>query len=265
MAKDDLNRFKFSMGLTAFEKANASPDKKMRIGGIVSTENLDKENEIILADGLDMKPFLQKGWYNDNHSKSTLGIIGYPEEAYIVNKGDKLPDGTIAKSKGWWAEGYLLPTEKGKEVFELARSLQGTGRSLGFSVQGNVQQRDVLNKNKVVKAVVKHVAITGCPVSNDTGLQVLCKSLTRVKEEMEKALDVGNAVDNPGPSPGQGFAARTESLEGCTKNTSYKGKKKKKKKKVTKSEAVQLILEAEPNLTLRTAQSVVDRAFNVKG
>lgn len=192
--------------LEAFEKAG--DDQPMRIGGIVSTAKLDKERERVLQEGLDFKPFLTSGFFNDNHSKSSADVVGYPTDAYFVRKGDRLPNGRLAKANGWWAEGYLLNTDKGRALWSLTKALSGAPRKLAFSIQGNVTERDEFDPTKVVKATVKHIAVTHCPMNTDTELHAL-----------SKALMAGSAISNPGASPGEGFALRAESLEGSPNDT----------------------------------------------
>jgi hypothetical protein len=195
--------FRVHCALTAFEKSGENDGLPMRIGGVVSTDELDQEDEVLVQQGLDFAPFLAKGWFNDNHSKSTLGILGYPTAAQFVRKGAVLPNGGTAGTNGWYAEGYLLNTEQGRQIWELAKALQGTPRQLGFSIEGSVRARDPRNPKRVTKAVVKHVAITHCPVNLGTELEVLAKALT-----------AGHGIDSSELSgPGNAGALRTESLD----------------------------------------------------
>lgn len=204
--------FKIYAPLEAFEKAG--DDNPMRIGGMVSTDRLDKEGERILQEGLDFNPFLNEGWFNDNHGRKTGDVVGYPTETKFVRKGEKLPNGKTSTTNGWWAEGHLVNTDKGREIWGLAQALQGTKRKLGFSIEGRVQQRDPRDPSRVTKAVVKHVAVTHCPVNTDTEL-----------ESLSKALMAGSSISNPGTSPGEGFALRGESLEGSPDHPTKKAKK----------------------------------------
>ena len=193
--------FKVFCEVAAFEKAG--DENPMRIGGIVSTDELDQDDERILQDGLDFSDFLTKGWFNDNHGKRTGDVLGYPTAAFLVKKGQQLPDNTIAKNRGWWAEGYLLNTPEGRQIWNLAQALEKAPRKLGFSIEGSVLSRDPKQPKTIRKAKVRHVAITHCPVNVGTSLRALAKALT-----------AGQAISNPGSSPGEGFPLRPESLEG---------------------------------------------------
>lgn len=194
--------FQFHVELTAFEKAG---DKHpMRIGGFASTDTLDSQDERVIQEGLDFGEFLSAGWYNDNHGKATSDVLGYPTAAQFVKAGQKLPNGRPADKSGWWTEGYLLNTEKGKQVWELATALSKSPRKLGFSIEGKVKERDRKSPNVIKRAVIRNVAITHCPVNRDTELVTLSKALTA-----GAAIDSGDL--NQGP--GDGGALRTESMD----------------------------------------------------
>jgi len=226
--------FAFDFDVEVFEKASAAAGKERRIGGIISTDHLDRQGEVLIAEGLDLDPFLSKGWFNDNHSPDTDGVVGYPEFAELRT----LPGGL---HKGWYVEGYLLKTDRATRIWDLAKDLQKHDRKLGFSVEGGITERDTNDSKKVRKAVVREVAITKCPVNVETALEVLVKSLS-----------AGSAGVNPGAVPGEGFALRTEALE---------AKKKKKKRRFRKSEAINLLMRANPRVTREHATKIIDYAL----
>ena len=197
---DAANQFRVHCEISAFEKGN---DKHpMRIGGIVSTDRMDLEDEKIIQRGLDFGDFLKRGWFNDNHGKGSTDVVGFPEGAKYVRKGTKLPNGKTAKRPGWWAEGYLLNTDKGRDLWQLAQSLQDTPRKLGFSIEGKVVERDETRAHVVKRANVRHVAITHCPVNVDTELEVLAKALTA-------GGSITGVANSPGGTPGDGAPLRT--------------------------------------------------------
>lgn len=232
--------FQFDIAAEVFEKAGEDESRERRIGGIVSTDHMDKQGEILIQDGLDFKPFLKGGWFNDNHSKATGdGLVGYPEFAELR----QLPGG----HKGWYVEGYLLKGHPPADsLWTVANSLQKSGRRLGFSVEGQILGRDARQPHIVRKAVVKEVAVTRCPVNGATNLDVLAKSLS-----------AGAAVANPGAAPGEGFPLRVESLESRVSRED-EDEKKKKRRRMTKSEAIELLMEMHPNVTRDFAERVVD-------
>lgn len=234
-----MNGFSFDFDVEVFQKA--SPDgQERRIGGIVSTDQLDRQSEILLQDGLDFGPFLKSGWFNDNHDSATDAVVGYPTMASIR----ELPDG----SKGWYVEGYLLKGhDRADRIWELANALQKTDRRLGFSVEGAIVERDRSNPKTVRKAIVREVAVTRCPVNEGTALQVLAK-----------ALSAGSAVADPGVAPGEGFALRKESLEGGEDEDE---KKKRKKRGFSKSEAVAYLRTLNKSLSAEKAEQIVEYAM----
>ena len=236
--------FKYEIPVSFFEKADAPQGQSRRIGGVVSTEDPDRQGEVVLSRALDFAPFLRSGWLNDNHSKATAeGILGYPETVAEFKKGDALPNGEVATSNGHWMEGYLLEGwEPADRVWELGKALQKTNRRLGYSVEGSIHRRigpkTVFKKaqdgkgkwvgNIVSKATVRNVAVTNCPVNINTGMEVLAKSLEALESAepdelearvavLEKAMTMGPPSTTPpeGPVAGEGAAAvhAKESLE----------------------------------------------------
>ena len=224
--------FQFEVPVTFFEKGEAGDGKRRRIGGIVSTEAPDRQNETVLADALVFDDFLKAGWFNDNHSRETDGIVGYPEATRKFKKGETLPNGEKAKHAGHWAEGYMLSTDRANRLWDLGKALQGTGRRLGFSVEGKILARTgpktIVKKGedgqpqwvgeRIAKAIVRNIAVTSCPVNTDTGLEILTKSLeafkgtdpddleTRVKV-LEKMMAMGHPIPGHkfnGPQSGEG-------------------------------------------------------------
>lgn len=208
--------FQFFAPLSFFEKASAPEGQKRRIAGVISTEKLDKQGEVIVQKGLDFTPFLREGWFNDNHSKKTTDVLGYPEDVKQFQKGERLPDGNVAEANCTWAEGYLLDTPDADKVWNLGRSLAKAGakRRLGYSIEGAVEKRTGPGNRVVAKAVVRNVAITNCPVGEGTRLEVLAKSL----DEVEKGVTMGDAspgtaVTGPKTGAGAGQVLAPESLE----------------------------------------------------
>lgn len=173
MAADD---FRIYCPLEAFEKSGE--ENPMRVGGIVSTDELDRQGERIVQEGLDFGDFLGTGWFNDNHGGKSTDILGYPTHAKLVKKGEILPNGKSSKTNGWWAEGYLLDTAEGRKVWGLSQALSKTPRKLGFSIEGKVGRRSDKDDSVILSARVRNVAITHCPVNVGTELQALAKALS---------------------------------------------------------------------------------------
>lgn len=253
--------FDFEMPLDVFEKADEEAGKRRRIGGLASVQTKDRQGEVLLQRGLDFSEFLSNGWFNDNHSKKTTDILGYPEATQFISKGSALPNGKKAKADGHWVEGYLLDTDKADEVWKLGQALQKTNRRLGLSVEGKILKRSGSSNDTVAQAKVRNVAITNCPVNTDATLDMLAKSLQAVEDsepdELEKTLGMGhpaNPGDAPvGPKTGEdaGQVLAPESLEDDEKNTEVLKKKKKKKvkKSLTEQDAKNWLANRLPNAT----------------
>lgn len=147
-------------------------EKKRPIGGVCSTERLDRQDESVLAKGLDFNEFVQHGYFNDNHKQDTAAILGVPHMAEL-RKGR------------WYTEGNLLHGyEPADKIWALAKALMksSTSRRLGFSIEGKVIDRGF--NNKILKAKIRHVAITNSPVNTDCTWDILAKSFG-TREEME--------------------------------------------------------------------------------
>lgn len=215
-------------GLSVWLDKSAPEGRQRRIGGLISTDNKDRQGEIVIQKGLDFSDFLNSGWFNDNHDKATDSPIGYPDAKTLrlVQKGEVLPDGRPAPGNGTWSEGYLLESQRGNKIWDLAQSLKKAGdeRRLGFSIEGSIQKRIGPDRKTIAKAKVRNVAITNCPVNTDTRMETLIKSLQAVEqcdtpEELWKALGMGTSggvlAQPAGPQTGEtaGQVLAPESLE----------------------------------------------------
>ena len=260
--------FKFELPIEVWEKAGSEPGKNRRIGGVISTQDKDRQGEVVLQRGLDFSEFLNHGWFNDNHSRETTGIVGYP---------DKVEKRTVNGRPSHYVEGYLLQGfPRSDEIWRLAQSLQKTNRRLGFSIEGSVVRREGLEGKIIAQAKVRNVAITNCPVNTSTGLEILAKSMMALEaegaarksatqpcwgadeccgtcetEDAQKALSAGQAVTDPGATPGQGFPLRVESME------------KKPKRHLSKAEAINWLQSRYPRLTKADAERIYRHAVSM--
>ncbi len=248
--------FSFEIECDVWQKSDAG-EREWAIGGVCSTDDLDRQSEIVLQEGMDFDPFLKYGWFNDNHIQDQEAVVGYPTLAEMVDiKG--------GMSKGWKVEGYLLKgVARAQAIYSLAMSLKKANapRNLGFSVEGGVLARDPAMSHIVQKAVVRNVAITHCPVNTATSLSILAKSL---------AAGSANPIPRGEPTT-EGRVLVPQSIEA---NKISKLRKRKKKlsdleervltkaehgERLNKSEAISLLkMMAGPKLTDRMAAEIVD-------
>lgn len=137
------------------------------LGGYASTEKLDRQQEQLLAKGLDFTENVLYGWYNDNHIQDTAGVVGVPciaELHYHPDIGLK-----------WYSEGYLLKDlKRADDIWSLAKSLHKVGLRLGFSVEGAIIDRD---GPIVLKALIRNIAITANPVNVEASWSIIAKAM----------------------------------------------------------------------------------------
>lgn len=167
----------FEMPVELELKKSADGGRRI-IRGYASTENVDQDGEVILQKGIDFSPLLKSGFLNYDHQYKTINgakmpiIIGYPTRAEI-------------RDKGLWVEGELLKSDGmsiseqiklADEMWEMGMALQksGANRSLCYSVEGGVIER---KGNRIVKSVVRHVAVTHKPVNPEATVELFAKSM----------------------------------------------------------------------------------------
>lgn len=276
-----MNLFKFQLGGESliFEDLSKAKGSQRRIGGVISTETRDRQQEIVIQKGLNFDHFLRAGFYNDNHSKDTDAVIGWPEYVQTFKKGEKLPDGTLAKSNCTYAEGYLLEGDgstRADRIWSLSQALakSSSPRRLGFSIEGTVTKRLGQARKIVAEADVTACAVTTSPVNTETKLETLAKSLTIVAslpddldrlEQIHKALTMGTGQIPLGPVTGEGAGSilSPESLESDLKEDGVE-KKPKRRKKLSKAEAVAWVQTVIPNLRKGQIERLVDAAIQLE-
>lgn len=177
-----------SLDLSKADAAEAKTNKAP-IGGIISTDTVDLQGDQILQSGCDWSYFLKRGWFNYEHKPGAENIVGIPKAVKPVTlEGGK---------QGTRVEGFLLlDRPRASEVYEAAKAIQksGEGRSIGFSVEGQVLKRDPTNPKIVTKARILNVSVTAHPVNPDARLEVLARSLE--VNSLDIADNNYNAVDN---------------------------------------------------------------------
>jgi len=256
-----------------FEKADQEEFNSRQIAGVMSSERTDRQDEIVIAKGLDFEDFLKSGHFNDNHSQETSAIVGYPEE---VKHHEDL--GSVNKAlegaPGWTCRGYVLKgTKRADAIWELAKSLAGNPKKkLGFSIEGKIIRR---SDHRIEKARIRNVAITNCPVNTDATWSVLTKSFLD-SDFAIKSLSAGYAT-SPGVQSGGG-ALRTEDLDSDEKDVMEERKRKEaaKLKRAMDAlaneigfdnllKAMQVVMEERPEFTEEAAACLVVRKFFAKG
>ncbi len=163
---------------------------RTKIGGIISTDTVDQQGDMILQEGMDFSYFLDKGYFNYEHKGGVEYIVGAPTKVERVNL-----DGKQATR----VEGYLM-TEKplAKTIIETCVAMEKAqlDRKIGFSVEGQVVARDPVNPKVITKAKILNVAITSAPVNPDAQLEFLARSLMNAKQIAKQILEAHPEIKN---------------------------------------------------------------------
>lgn len=161
------NRFNFFAPIDTFKKGKSSSGEDVyRVGGLISDASEDADGESLDYNGFDFSNFSFINW---NHSKEPKDIIGEPESWNVV------------PGKGVFMEGVIYPdSEVGQQAVKLMKTLETSkrGNKLGWSIEGTVVERDLVNPNKVKKAKITAVALCPFPKNGNTFADLIKKGFT---------------------------------------------------------------------------------------
>lgn len=187
--KADLNKFRFFAPVDTIEKAKDKDGNEVyKVGGIISDDSRDADGESLDANGFDFSEFSFINW---NHGKSPSDIIGEPEAWKVI------------PGKGVYMEGYIYPdSDKGRDAVKLMKTLQKSkkGNHLGWSLEGQVLERDMMDRTKVTKAKITSVALCPFPKNGNTFAELLKKGFDDCWQEddsleFEKGEDPDVIID----------------------------------------------------------------------
>lgn len=162
------NNFKFIMPAD-LEK---SEDGDWKVKGLASTEDTDRQGEIIMQKGIDLTPVKQgRGYFNYDHLPGPENLVG-------------TIDNYTHTAQGLFVEGKLFKNHsRAKAIYEVMSSLGKSDRGrVGLSVEGKILERDPKNPRIIKKCEISKVAITLNPVNTNTYADIM------------KSMDA-NAVD----------------------------------------------------------------------
>lgn len=162
------NNFKFIMPAD-LEK---SEDGDWKVRGLASTEDTDRQGEIIMQKGIDLTPVKQgRGYFNYDHLPGPENLVG------TIDNYQHTP-------QGLFVEGKLFKNHsRAKAIYEVMSSLGKSDRGrVGLSVEGRILERDPKNPRVIRKCEISKVAITLNPVNANTYADIM------------KSMDA-NAVD----------------------------------------------------------------------
>lgn len=216
------------------------------ICGIISTEDMDLDNEIISEAGSTYSPMLsamgknlsavdlldfdrfatRQGWLKYEHfsgecsqcgAGETANIIGVPT---IVEKGVQYRDpinGAMKSGTAIWGELFAPGVKKSADdVWSLMQAIKKSGfdRRLGYSIEGAYLPAAKDLPANVRKCLVTNVVVTAKPVNS------------MAWADMAKALTAGTGITDSAQLTG-GAALRRQSLHGAESASIQGGKKKK--------------------------------------
>ena len=164
--KDNKFGYFMPMTLEKAQKGAAKSEFKMIVGGCMSTSEEDSDGQFLEPSGADFGPLLKSGFINWHHlAKDPDAIIGLPLEAYV--KGNQAFIKALLHSD----------SELAKKVYNLQMRLMKAGgqRTLGWSLEGDVLEKDPSNPKRITKYTVTHVAITPIPKNGGTYMEILQK------------------------------------------------------------------------------------------
>lgn len=151
---------------TADANQNADDNNYVIVAGWASTPTWDTQGESVEAIGIDDSYFKQAGWINYEHNSDD--VIGIPTSNTFTDP-----------NKGLYVEAKLFKDKpEVQTILELYNHLKeiGSERKLGFSIEGQVKDREADNP-KIIRSVwITAVAVTKNPSNPDATWELLQKS-----------------------------------------------------------------------------------------
>lgn len=166
----DNNYVKTITPNVTISKSDDEKDDTWYISGYASTDAVDTDGEQIEPEGIDYSWFKDNGWITYEHLHNPASIIGEP-----------LEDGIQTDGHGLHLKGFLYKgSEKAQEIWNLSKELQKeplSNRSMAFSVEGQVKDRDPVNPNIITAMNLTAVTVTTHPANPEARWQPVAKSM----------------------------------------------------------------------------------------
>ena len=156
---------------------------RMIVFGKASDSSKDSEGEIMEPNGFQIDDFLKSGLINLEHFTTRKGDpsfwIGEPLDGYIKDNE------FFVKAQLWKA------SQLARNFWDtcLIMKASGSTRKPGFSIEGKALERHPLNKKRVTKAKINHLAVTMTPVCKNSYFDI-------VKGEQKEDF-IKSEVENP--------------------------------------------------------------------
>jgi len=153
--------------------------KVYKISGIATTEHEDTAGEIILQNGIDWSYCLKSGSFNYDHSNLPGHILGAPQRIKSVKHNGKA---ATEISGILYGDKQIV-----KDLVENVKLMRSTksGRSLGFSIEGQVISRDNRNPKIITRAKVLNVSLTHQPANQEATVQLVKNILANMENKTD--------------------------------------------------------------------------------
>lgn len=192
----------------SFKKSSNGKEDTYLIRGYASTPHKDRDGDIVLPGNLNIKDFISRGFINYEHKQGDAYRIGVPTENTYIDP----EHGLFVEAKLFMDNPYA------KEMWNLSRNLakSGSGRKVGFSIEGKMMGRDYKNPSIIKSVKVNNVSLTTNPANTEATWETFTKSF--VTGDDMPAED----VDSPGDVDMEGAAAlRRQSIAHSISNLCY--------------------------------------------
>jgi phage head maturation protease len=206
------------------EKSGEGDEATYTISGMASTSDKDLQGETIDPQGINADYLLSDGWVDFEHDRDQ--VIGVPTE------------NTYVDSKGLFLEAKLFKNmPQVQDIIKLYHNIKDNhiDRQLGFSIEGNVLERDASDDSIIRQVQITGVAVTKNPANTHATWELVSKSIFGLDNEepveeadttdskpmlsmtvkldkTNKALTAGHGITPSTQNDGGAF--RTEALSG---------------------------------------------------
>lgn len=208
----DFDVFVPMTGVDTIKSDDGKSNKDYIISGLASTPDTDFDGETILPEGMNIDYLLNNGWIDYEHD--TDNIVGYP-----------ISDSTYVDEDGLHLKALLFGDNEDVQRFiQLYKNLvkSNANRTLGFSIEGQVIERDAFDDSIINKIDILGVAITTRPCNEHATIntwEALAKSVKHSK--VHKGAMVAGAETNPSHKKSGGSLRNSGFIADATRLAEY--------------------------------------------
>lgn len=207
--KDSFSIFMPAIVKKSTDGDNSNDENFYTIQGFASTATKDFEGEIIDPAGIDDSYFVENGWIDYEHDKEN--VIGIPTENCFTDP-----------QKGLYVEAHLFKGNPDVEkTMQLERNLKSVGsdRKIGFSIEGQIAERDSNDPTIIRRVQITGVAVTTNPANPEATWEVAQKSRFGAIDKSTAPLVAGYGITPETQIDGE--ALRPEALAGHITSLAY--------------------------------------------